>query len=164
MDDGAQGPDRGWVVISIGNPDRGDDAAGHMVAWRLREMLPPDVKIIEQSGESAALLANLAGAKAAILIDACRSGAAPGTIHRLDVSDEPFPKAAFTCSTSTHGLGLFEAIELARKLGQLPPCCIAYAIEAENFEAGTAPSPAVAEAIGSLADRIAAEILARAGQ
>ncbi len=159
-----RGPDRGWVVIGVGNSDRGDDAVGRMVARHLREMLPPHVKIAEQGGEPGSLLAYLSDAKAAILIDACRSGAAPGTIHRLDVSDEPFPKAAFTCSTSTHGVGLFEAIELARKLGQLPPCCIVYAIEAENFEAGTAPSPAVAEAIGSLADRIAAEILALAGQ
>ena len=44
------------LVIGIGHPDRGDDAAGRLVAERLRDRAPPDVRIVETDGEAGKLI------------------------------------------------------------------------------------------------------------
>lgn len=144
------------IVIGIGNPDRGDDGAGRAVARLLAGRLPADVELTEHGGETTGLLARLDGAAAAFLIDACASGAPAGTIHRFDAADRKLPHSAF--AASSHGMGLAEAVELARALGQLPPRCIVYAIEGGSFASGAALTPAVAAASGDVADRLCAEI------
>lgn len=155
------GPSR-RLVIGIGNPDRGDDAIGRTVARRLRGMLPETIEILERDGEAASLLAELDGTTAAVLIDACLADptAAPGTIYRFDANAGPLPHDTF--ALSTHGLGLAEAVEFARALGQLPARCIVYAVAAESFEAGGALSPAVASTIGDVVERIRADIFGTA--
>lgn len=144
------------IVIGLGNPERGDDAIGRIVLARLRDLLPADIALIEESGETAALLARLEGAAAAYLIDACTSGAAPGTLHRIDAAVTPWPRALRSCST--HGLGLTEALELARALGSLPARCIVYAIEGATFALGAPVSAPLRARIDSLVARLAAEI------
>lgn len=144
------------VVIGIGNPDRGDDAAGRMVARLLRGVLPDDVSLIEHDGETAGLLAELDGAAEAFLVDASASGAPAGTVRRLDVAETPLPRAAF--GVSSHGIGLAEAVELARTLGQLPQSCVVYAIEGSSFAVGAPLSPPVANAVADVAARLRAEI------
>ncbi len=144
------------LVLGIGNPDRGDDAAGRNIARLLRWMLPHDVEVAEHDGEATGLLARLEGAAVAFLVDACASGAPAGTVQRFDVSAAALPQRAF--GASTHGFGLADAIELARALGCLPPRCVVYAIEGASFEAGAPLSPAVAVVIADVARRLLAEI------
>lgn len=144
------------VVIGVGNPDRGDDAAGRMVARALAGEFPGHVAIAELDGEATAVLDELEGAEAAILVDACRSGASAGTVQRFDVVSGPLPQATF--SVSTHGTGLADAVELARALGDLPAVCIVYAIEGQQFETGSAMSAAVAAAVEEVAKRVRAEL------
>ncbi|KAB2943480.1 MAG: hydrogenase maturation protease [Hyphomicrobium sp.] len=145
------------VVLGIGNPDRGDDAAGREVVQRLRGALPQDVLLAEETGEVVRILARIEGAEAAYLIDACASGAPPGSVSRFDVAEARLPQHA--SAASTHGLGLAEAIELARALGQLPTRCIVYAIEGARFEPGASLSPAVGTAVDEVAQRLRAELV-----
>ena len=145
-----------YVVIGIGNPDRGDDAVGRRVAQSLAGALPPEVEILEQDGEATSLLACMEGVAAAWLIDACVSGKPAGTVQRYDVAAAPLPQDAF--NLSTHGFGLAEAIELARALDQLPPRCIVYAVEAGSVVAGAPLSPAVAAAVDAVGVQVRAEI------
>ncbi len=144
------------ILLGIGNIDRGDDAAGRLVARSLQGNLPDDIEVVELDGEATALLARFEGAEAAFLVDACWSGAPAGTIRRLDVNATPLPQGLF--GVSTHGFGLAEAVELARALGQLPPCCVVYAIEGASFEAGAPISQAVAAAVADVAARLRIEI------
>jgi hydrogenase maturation protease len=146
------------TIIGIGNPDRGDDGIGRMVAERLRGQVGDSIDIAALDGEVTALLDCLERADAAYLIDAVSSGAAPGTVHRFDVSATPLPAASF--ATSTHGLGLGEAIELARAMNCLPSPCVVYGIEATAFEGGCPLSPAV-DAAGT---RVKEQILAELGE
>jgi hydrogenase maturation protease len=150
------------IVIGIGNPDRGDDAAGRLAARRLAAMLPPAVEVSEHDGEVTSLLAAIESAAAVYLIDACASRAKPGTVRRFDVTTGPLPHETF--SLSSHGLGLAEAIELARALDQLPPRCIVYAIEAGSVEPGGAVSPAVLAAIEETSERVRRELLSAASE
>jgi hydrogenase maturation protease len=149
-----------FLVLGVGNPDRGDDAVGRMVARSLRTRVESDVRVVEQDGEVTALLAALQTAPRVWLIDAARSGAPPGTIHRIDCSaaNPALPRG----TVSSHGFGVAEAIALARALGVLPAQCIVYAVEAEAFVSGAALSPPVANAADRLAARIAEEIRADA--
>jgi len=125
-------------VIGVGNAARGDDAAGLLAARRLGG--------IELEGDPSALLELLHGVPSAVVIDAVRSGAPPGTIHRFDATEEPLP-ASVRSSSSTHAVGVAEAIELARTLGRLPAHVIVYGIEGAQFEAGARLSDPVVTAI-----------------
>lgn len=145
------------IVISVGNPQRGDDAAGCEVVVRLRNRLPPGVELIEEFGEGAAILAHMEGARAAYLVDACASGVPPGTVHRFDVAASCLPRSLRACST--HGLGIAEAIELARALGTLPEHCILYAVEGESYGLGAPLSSPVRAAVSSLAEHLATELM-----
>jgi hydrogenase maturation protease len=143
-------------VIGIGNPFRSDDGAGIVVARALREGIPDGVSVIEQRGEGAALLEAWNGAGAVVLVDAVQSGAAPGTIHRLDACAQQIPTRFF--HYSSHAFSVAEAVELARALNRLPPRLIVYGIEGRNFGAGEGLSAEVTQALATLADRVLDEV------
>ena len=143
-------------MIGVGNPWRGDDAAGLHTARALRPLLPPAVEVLEETGEPTSLLDRFAASDVLWLVDAVRSGAAPGTIHRLDVAAAELPAELFR--TSTHHLGLAEAVELARALGRLPRQLAVFGIEGADFSAGEALSPPVARAVPKVAALIAEEV------
>ncbi len=144
------------AVIGIGNPHRGDDAVGREVARWLRDRVPQGTRVLETEGEPASLIAMLEGLAAVWIVDACRSGARPGAIRRLDVSATALPPGLTT--VSTHGLGLAEAIELARAIGRLPARSVVYVIEAASFDPGSGLTPDVAASVAEVGRRILAEI------
>lgn len=150
------GQDAACRVIGLGNPDRGDDGAGRAVARWLAGRLPPEVEILERGGEAADLLDCLEGAAAVYLVDASAPAGAPGQVRRFDAAAAPLPAESF--AFSTHGLGLGEAVELARALGSLPPRCIVYAIEGQDFAPGAPLSPAVADAVAEAGGKLSREI------
>ena len=75
-------------------------------------------------------------------------------MHRFDAAAGPLP--ARSLRSSSHHFGVADAIELARALGRLPPALRVYAIEGEDFGAGRALSPAVAQAVDAVAAELAA--------
>ncbi|NKE73287.1 hydrogenase maturation protease [Candidatus Manganitrophus noduliformans] len=144
-------------VVGIGNDYRWDDAAGRIVARRLKTGAPLSTEIFEETGEGTSLLEAWRGAEDVFLIDAVQSGAPPGTVHRIDVSTQPLPASLFR--HSTHAFGIAEAVELARVLHQLPPRLIIYGIEGERFDAGVGLSPAVEKAVAEVEARLREEII-----
>ncbi len=148
------------MVIGAGNPERGDDAAGREAARRLRKIGLQGAQIAETPGEATALLALMEKASAVFLIDACVSGAPVGTVRRVDLAQSALPEAQY--GVSSHGFGLAEAIGLASALGTLPRRCVLYAIEGGSFDTGAPLSPAVAEAVGDVVERLRREIQALA--
>lgn len=144
------------LVIGIGNPDRGDDGAGHEVIRLLTGRAPPGVKLLRHTGEATTLMGCLQRADAAYLIDASASGAAPGTVRRFDVVAGALPSGLAV--VSSHGLGLAQAIEMARILGALPRRCLVYAIEGHRFSVGASLTAAVVRATAVVADQIVGEL------
>jgi len=136
------------VVIGIGNALRGDDGAGIAVAERLGGLACDE--------EPSRLIEAWEGADAAVLVDTVMSGAAPGTIHYFNASEEPIP--ARSLRSSTHAIGLAETIELARALGRLPRSVVVYGIEGARFDAGTPLSPEVEAAVTRLVATIEEEL------
>lgn len=142
-------------VIGVGNPLRGDDGAGRRVARRLAATAPPNVEVMELDGGVAELLAAWEGAGdgEVVVVDAARCGAPLGTVHRFEASRAALPAALG--ATSSHGLGLAAAVELARALGKLPPRLTVYAIESAAFTTGDELSPAVAAAVEEVVRELA---------
>ncbi|MFC2085575.1 hydrogenase maturation protease, partial [Bacteroidota bacterium] len=143
-------------IIGVGNQFRRDDSVGIEAARRLAGCGLGGVEIWMLSGEGAELMERWAGAAKVIVVDASRSGAPPGTIHRLDPSSEPILSRFF--HYSSHAFGVAEAIELARALGRLPPEMIIFGIEGQDFSAGEGLTPVVASALETVTDLIMAEI------
>ncbi|MGP0093316.1 MAG: hydrogenase maturation protease [Xanthobacteraceae bacterium] len=147
---------RKMLVVGIGNPDRGDDGIGPLIARQLVGRVSRDVAIIERSGDALALIEDWADRDAVILVDAAAAGSAPGSVHRIDLMTDELP--AELSLSSTHAFGVAEAVGLARTLGLLPTRVIAYAIEGANFDPGAPLSPKVAAAADEVVKRVAAEL------
>jgi len=135
------------IVIGVGNPSRGDDGAGLEVAGRVRSRGSYQVP-----GGSYELMDVWKGADDVIVVDAARSGSAPGTVHRFDASDQPLPGGVL--GTSTHSIGVADVIEMARCLGRLPERLVVYGIEAFDVSPGGKITASVRRAV----DRVVKEI------
>ena len=146
------------LVIGAGNPDRGDDGIGAMVARRLAQRLPGDVAVLTRSGDMLSLIDDWAAFDAVFCIDAAAAAGAPGRIHRIDLTAGALPREI--ALTSSHAFGLAEAVELAQALGLALPRIIVYAVEGRCFDAGAQMTPEIAAAAGVVSDRIIDEIRA----
>ncbi|MCE7004666.1 hydrogenase maturation protease [Kibdelosporangium philippinense] len=146
------------VVIGIGNPYRCDDGVGPAVADQLRRLSLPDVETVIADGEPVQLLDAWTGAELAIVVDAVLCDPAePGRIHRTDIEGI----TSFPGATSSHGLGVPEAVLLGSALDRLPARLVVYAVEAACLDFGTDLSPpvtaAVPDVVAAVLDEIAKE-------
>ena len=155
----------GPVVVGIGNPFRRDDGVGTAVADRLRRALPPGVRVVALDGEPARLVDAWAGAPVAIVVDAMRSGAAPGTLRRTELAttagrddrvdvSEPVAPAR---SASSHAYSLRDAVDLGRALGRVPARLVLYTVEGRDFADGPGLSDPVAAVVPEVAARVVAD-------
>ena len=139
------------VVIGIGQTLRGDDGAGIRAVQRWQAAYSSTascaqlrVELEELPGLS--LLDRLSGADAAILVDAVRSGALPGGVYRLELSDlDAFSPE----SDSAHGWGVAETLTLGRRLypENFPGVIILIGIEAGDIQLGDHLSWEVSDAM-----------------
>ncbi|MHC5909065.1 hydrogenase maturation protease [Streptomyces sp. S6] len=152
---------RSVVVIGVGNEFRRDDGVAHAVVARLRERagehrLPPGTVLATCDGDPARLIGLWEGAALAVVVDAAHAHpGTPGRVHRIALDGN---RLAPPSATSSHGLGLGEAVELARTLDRLPGHLVVYAVEGADGSFGTGLSPAVAAAVPLLAAAVEDEI------
>jgi hydrogenase maturation protease len=105
-------------VIGIGQPAAGDDAVGHAIIEAMGELaLPPGVELVRVR-EASALLPLLEDVSQVVVVDAVIGAGAPGTVRVLDESELD---GAGMSSVSSHGIGVVQAIELARTLSPHAP-------------------------------------------
>jgi hydrogenase maturation protease len=142
------------LVIGVGNSWAGDDAAGILVARMVSARAPVGVTVIAHEGEPTALIEIWAGARLAIVVDAISGGAAPGQMRCFDATRRPLPADA--AGTSTHAVGLGEAIELARALRRLPEQLLVVGIQGGRFEAGAEAGPEVRAALHKACEHVLA--------
>jgi len=145
------------LCLGIGNRFRRDDGAGPAVAAALAARALPDVAVDMLSGEGAGLIEAFARAPRVLVFDAVASGAAPGTVHRIDAHAASVPRGFF--AYSTHAFSLAEAIELARALDGLPRELLVYGIEGSDFGSGEGLSPPVAASVDALVSELARELI-----
>lgn len=158
-------PSDAYLVVGLGNDDRGDDAVGLKVARRIRdadlEGAHPRVRrtsaVMEIRDDMTVLIDLWTRFHSTVLVDAVSSDSRPGTIFRFDALAAPLPNI-FVGHRTTHNVGVAECIELAQVLGQAPRMVTVYGIEGRTFSLGAPLSQEVESAIEETAKRIMAEL------
>jgi len=145
-------------IIGCGNFDRGDDAAGLLVARRLHALGVETlgVEIIEQRGESLSLMDCWLGFEHVILVDATAPCGTPGHVQVWNAHADKLPEDVFPCST--HAFGVREAVELARAMNRLPQTLLIYGIEGKQFLLGAPPSLEVERTVVSVVERLVMQV------
>lgn len=136
-------------MVGIGSP-HGDDQLG----WCVIDELSRDPTLQGVCTKVASpwdLVPYLARGGVCIVIDACRSGDAPGTIRCVAVQDL---REDSLSSTSSHGGSVADAFRLAEALGYGLSGVQVYAIELEVCGSVTPVSASVRRGIHELAARI----------
>jgi hydrogenase maturation protease len=112
-------------VIGIGSR-RGDDAAGLLVAVRLRRWrLPGTPEILIRECPGLGLLEDLDGVDGAVLVDAMRGGGAPGAVRTVEGD-----ALALGGRLSSHAIGVGASLALAQALGRPLPVLRLVGVEA----------------------------------
>lgn len=151
------------AIFGVGSPF-GDDQAGWAAAQAIRDsdwvrgLRALHVECLDRPG--AALIGKLHGISAAVVIDAMRSGALPGSVHvlrheEIDTVSRP--------AASSHGFGLVQALALAEALGELPAALTLIGIEAGTETRIDRLSPAVSAALPTVVARTGAIVRAALG-
>lgn len=160
------------VVVGIGASGRHDDGVGPVVSAlaaglsRARDVGP----VVDPLD----LLGRWDGATLAVVIDAIRSGASPGTIRIVELdappglAEEPGatagipeprgagagPEGREPKPTSSHGVGLVETLRLARAVGQAPARVVVVGVEGQDFSQGIGLSPPVRAVVPAAAREV----------
>ena len=144
------------ALIGVGNDFRGDDGLGLLMAREIASRDLRRVKVVEANGDGASLMRMWQGIDHLLLVDAMKLGFPPGSIHRIDASENKIPVNFFTYSS--HAFGVGQAIEMARQLHQLPRSVIIYGMEGERFDFCTGLSGPLAKNFPMLIRMVMSEL------
>ena len=145
------------TVVGIGQTLRGDDAAGPEAVQLWQKTFPatasnPRLRVQHADMPGLELIDLLAKADSVLLVDAVRSGAAPGKLHLVTPQQVAPGNSALG---SSHGWGVAETLALAQELHYpLPAQIMILGIEAASFQMGTPLSKAVADSLIKAAEMI----------
>ena len=132
-------------VLGLGNEILGDDALGILVAREAEARFGKDVEVVSSSQAGFHVMDELLGVSRLLVVDSIQTGAAkPGTFYVLD--EHAIPPVP---GVSSHSLGIFEVLAVARRLGlPVPAECVILAVEvADCTTVGGSMHPDVAAAI-----------------
>ncbi len=147
--------EKGVIVIGIGNPNFKDDGVGLRVVEELEKKgikdtvkyLNIDLKVID----------SMRGYKKAIIVDAMKTGAEPGTI--VEFNGRTTWKNVY--ASGTHSMSIFEVIRIGYEVfpEEMPDEVKIIGIEGEEvLSLGMELTPSVKKAIPEAVERILKEI------
>jgi len=145
-------------ILGVGNVWRGDDGVGPFIAGQLANRLP-ELTIRSCNGEITGLLGEFEHCNELLLIDAIDAASAnlrPGSVLRLDAGDPALTQSGLRASSS-HVLGVMEALTLARTLDLLPDKCAVIGVAGKRFEHRQELSPPVQRAAETLVEDLSRE-------
>jgi hydrogenase maturation protease len=123
------------------------------VAARLRAA---GAAVLDCADDPTRLLDAWEGMDTVVVVDAVCSGAAPGTVRRVEAGDGPLPRDLRLAST--HAMGIADALELGRALGRVPRRVVVLGIEGASFAMGDVMTQAVADALDELVASVLREL------
>lgn len=140
-------------ILCLGNELLADDAFGIVVAERISEKTAEGVDVVATMETGFGLMEYLLNVRHMVVVDTVITGrAAPGTVHVVCERDvERFPGG------SPHYIGLFEGLELGRKLDlDVPDELVIVAVEGGDCRTVGAPmSQPMYDAIPIVLEQIA---------
>ena len=120
------------VVIGYGNPGRGDDGAGPLLAERVEQWALPAVEVVSDYQLNVEHAADVAESDLAIFIDASVDAPEPWELRPL----APANRNDFT----THAMLPETVLETSDKVYGARPPSFVLAVRGDNFELGAKPS------------------------
>lgn len=145
------------LVLGLGNVLCSDDGAGALVVHALDRAFerPAGVEVLDGGTLGLALLPYLEAAPAAILVDAVRADAPPGSIVRLEGVDVA---PAVEQRLSPHQIGVADLLDGVRWLDRYPQRLVLLGVVPATLDLGVGCSPAVCAALPRLLDALVDEI------
>ena len=140
-------------IIGIGNDFRSDDAAGLLVARKLKELYP-DFDIIESDGNGVDLLSIFQEYDKVIIIDAAIANNPEDVGQIKEIKVTPDFNFSDLKIYSSHSFSLLEALKMGKQLSILPEELYLYLILSKNFSFGQEISEAVKKASEKILDII----------
>ncbi len=136
----------GILVLGIGNLLLSDEGVGVRVVEALERgfALPPRVEALDGGTSGMELMEVMALRDHLIVVDAVRTGAAPGTVVLLRDNEVP---ALFTQKISPHQLGLCDVLMALRLTGEFPRRLTLVGIEPASLAPGIGLTAAIERAI-----------------
>jgi len=117
------------LVIAIGNPSRGDDALGPLIAERLEVLGLPGVEVLTDFQLQIEYALDLRGREEVIFVDSTVAGEAPFTFESIAPGDDT--------SVTTHALSPQALLAGYAKLtGEAPPRASVLAVRGRAFGLG----------------------------
>jgi hydrogenase maturation protease len=142
------------VVIGVGNRFRRDDGFGPTLLDAIAGDLPAHVVVSESDGEPARLIDMWADADLAVVVEAVRRGAAPGSIVDVDARDGLDGIERGGQAMGSHSLGIAEAIALGLSMGRIPRRLRIVGVEPADLGYGEGLSDSVSRSLASATRRV----------
>ena len=148
------------VVLGIGNTILTDEAAGvRVVEARERGYaLPANVLAIDGGTSGMEMIEDLSDLDFLIVVDVVKTGAAPGTVVKIDGADIP---VFFRSKLSPHQIALPDVLASLELLGTMPREIIVLGVEPISLELGMEMTTTVAERIPQLVGMVVEELTSR---
>lgn len=152
--DGRPWPSPRVLVLGLGNPLLADDGVGLAVLASVESQgpWPANVRLVDGGTWGMSLLPDVIEAETLLVLDAVRSGRAPGSVVRGE--DDAVPRW-YAHPASPHQVDLPEVLGAAELLGRLPARVVVVGVEPEPVapdELRLGLSPVVAAAVGRAGD------------
>ncbi len=135
----------------------GDDGIGVRVVQSLQERchFPPEVELLDGGTLGLDLLPKLEGVERLLVVDAIETGGEPGTMVRLIGEEIPL---AMATKLSPHQMGLKDLLSVASLMGYGFGEMVLWGVQPGRIEMGLELSPAVAEVLGPLEEKVIGEL------
>lgn len=145
------------AVVGLSGTHHHDDNVGVEVARRLSNRCPDELDIVELKGNALELENVMKDHDWVILVDSSYTGSEPGRIYRLDSHEYPGCADWFP-HFSTHTSWIFESVNLATSLGEMPSKLLLFGIEGKDYSEGDGLSPEVENSIDKVIKMLMDEI------
>jgi hydrogenase maturation protease len=149
------------VVLGIGNTILSDEGVGVHAAMALSSAyeIPADVDVIDGGTAGMELLGPLTGIDLLVVLDAVKSGRAPGSVVTLTGSEVP---VFFRSKLSPHQISICDVLAGLEFSGEAPKDLVLIGCEPESLELGLEMTPTVAAQVPEMV-RIAVSEMAKRG-
>ncbi len=147
------------ALAGVGNPYRHDDGIGCIVTALAADACA-ELYYLGSFLQPIDLLGRWNTTQEVVLVDAMCSGATPGSIIEVEIDTAEFISSIVHRSisrpplSSSHGLGILEALSIARELDVLPARLLLIGIEGADFSEGVGLSEEVKKSIPQAVDLI----------
>lgn len=151
------GPAVNALVLGVGNILLSDEGVGVRVAeaFGRRYHLPDGVEVLDGGTSGMDLLDALAGRSHLVIVDAVRTGAAPGTVVCL--RDDQVP-ALFSNRISPHQLGISDVLAVLRLTEEEPEQVALIGVVPADLDLGMALSPTVGARLDEMVELVADQL------